>query len=188
MRKRERRYPVADPNPITNEELFNVLTVGGVNSPGVVTISDNKFVVDWDVKEAKGQTGATTTMNAVKLKRFTATFYLCDQEEFDAWPDFDRLLRSTVIPSPKAISVYHPDVARQGIDSAVLEEIGGVVHDKRGGQTYAVKMIEYRPPRKSGGSPKGSSSKASSAANDPNAAALAELRALTQQYKDTPWG
>lgn len=175
-----------EPDPINDPELFDSLELGGIRSPGTVKISGHDFVVDWDIKEAKGQSGATTTMKGTKLARFTAVFYLANEEQIALWPAFYDLLHSTIFPKPKALDVYHPDLAVQGISSAVLETMGGVVHDGKGGQSITVKMIEYKPPKPKGGSPSGS--KKSATAPDPNAALKAELAALTVQYRNTAWG
>ncbi len=168
-----------EPDPVNDPELFDALEIAGVRSPGVVRISGHDFVVDWDIKEASGQAGASTTIKGTKLGRFTATFFLADGEDIAAWPNFFELIESTVIPTPNALDVYHPDLSVQGISSCVLESMGGVVHDGKGGQTITVKFIEYRPPRPKGGSTKKKS--------DPNQAALDELEALTKTYNNTPW-
>jgi hypothetical protein len=68
----------------------------------------------------------------------------------------------------------------------VLGSIGGTIHDGKGGRTIVVKLQEYKPPKPKGGSPTGAGGfKAGS--QDPNAAANAEIAALTAQYKATPW-
>lgn len=171
-----------EPDPINDPELFDSLELGGVRSPGVVKISGHDFVVEWDVKEASGQAGATTTLKGIKLGRFTATFFLADGEDIAAWPAFAEVIESTVLPRPHALEVYHPDLSVQGIDACVLESFGGAVHDGGGGQTITVKFIEYSPPKPKGGSPNGATKK-----GDPNKAALDELEALTKTYTNTPW-
>ena len=170
-----------EPNPVDDESLYDSIIIDGVTSPGVVKLSGHDLVVDWDVKEANGQNHASTTMKGRKLGRFTLTFFLADRDDFDAWPEIVKILQSTVIPKPRAVQIYHPDLIVPGIESVVLESIGGVVHDGKGGQSITVKLLEYRPPRKAGGA-------STSKAKDPNAAANAELAALTAKYNATPWG
>ena len=171
-------------NPVTDEELYQGIVLAGKRSPGKVTLSGHDRKINWDVKEGSGQSGASTTLKSIPLVEFTATFYLADQDDFDAWPAWIALVESTVSgPTPKALDVYHPDLAANHITSVVKGSVGGAVHDGKGGITYAVKLQEYKPPKTKGGSPLGSQAKKA----DPNAAANKEIEDLTAKYKETPW-
>lgn len=178
-------------DPINDAELFDSIELGGVRSPGQVrSISGHERKVNWDVKEGQGQTGASTTLKSIPLRTITVTFFLADEDDIAAWPSFRELCLSTIKgATPKALDIYYPDLAVNEVRSVVLASLGGVQHDGKGGQTIAVVFQEYAPPRPKGGSPKGSSSSAKkNAAPDPNAAAKAELAALTKKYENTPWG
>lgn len=177
-------------NPIDDPELYECVVLAGVRSPGKVTLSGHDREIDWDVKAASGQTGATTTLKGSKPCEFTATFYLVQDlsqgiDDFAAMNDFLDLVDSTVAgKTPKALDIYHPDLVDNGITSVVKKSTGGAVHDGKGGITYVVKFLEYKPPKPKGGSPNGSKT----AAIDPDQAALDELNKLTNQYQKTPWG
>ena len=179
-------------NPLDNEELYNSVYLGGVKSPGVVTLSGHDRNVEWDVKNGTGQTGASTTVKSIPPITFTATFYLVRDDaqgidQFADWPAFLQVIESTVNGSKvQAVDIYHPDLASQNppITSVAKASVGGVVHDGKGGQTIVVKFQEYRPPKPAGGTSTGSKSKKA----DPEAAAEAEIFALTKQYQATPWG
>ncbi len=174
-------------NPLDFEDNYNKVIVAGVRSPGVVKLSGHDRKIGWDVKKATGQKGATMTRTGEDPVEFTASFYLADIEDFEQWPAFDGLLRSSVSDStPKALDIYHPDLVVNRIVSVVLSSFAGVVHDGKGGQTVTVKLMEYRPPQKASGSPTGSKAKPKTV--DPNQAALDELARLTKQYEATPWG
>lgn len=174
-----------EPNPIT-DDLFETVVLGGVESPGVCKLSGHDRKVDWDVKAANGQIGASTTLKGVPLVEFTLTLFLADEDDFNDWPPFRTQLLSTIAGSkPKALEVEHPDLAANNITSVVLSSIGGVQHDGKGGRTIVIKLQEYKPPKKKGGSPTGSGLKAGD--GDPNAAAKSEIAQLTAQYKATPW-
>lgn len=173
-------------NPIEDEDLYDVITLGGVRSPGIVKISGHKRKVDWDIKQAKGQKRATTELKAIPLVEFTCEFALTDADDWEKWPAFLELINSTVAgPKPKALDIYHPDLAEQDIKSVVKAETQGTKHDGKGGQSKVVVFQEYGPPTPKGGAPTASKVKPE---NDPNAAAKAELAALTAQYQRTPWG
>jgi len=184
---------VSAPNPIDHEELFNAIELGGVVSPGKVTLSGHDRKITWDVKKGPGLTGATTTMKEVPPIEFTASFYLVRDDslgidDFEDWEAFLRVIESTVSgPKPKALDIYHPDLASQTppITSVCKAAVAGVIHDGKGGQTVAVKFQEYRAPKPAGGTPTGAKAKAKA---DPEAAALSEIDRLTNQYRATPWG
>ena len=177
--------PSQEPNPLDNPDLFDVIELAGVESPGVVKLSGHDDKTTWDVKSGSGLKGASLTRKGTPPPEFTATFFLADTDDFNDWPAFRDAINSSVTGTTKALDIYHPDLAANGIHSVVKGTIGGTVHDGKGGQTIVVKFQVYAPPVKAAGSPSGSKSKP---ANDPNAAANAELAALTKQYQSTPWG
>ncbi len=161
-----------------SDELYDSIIMSGFTTPGVVTLTGHDRGIKWDVQEGHGLSGATTTLKSVPPVEITAKFYLADQDEFNAWARIDTLIRSTVAGAkPKALDVYHPDLAANGITSVVLSSFGGVVHDGKGGQTITVKFQEYKPPKPK--KPLGP---------DPNAKLNAELAALTKKNEQTPWG
>ena len=174
-------------NPLDDPALYNVVELGGVQSPGRVTITGHDRKQGWDIKKGSGQKGATTTRSTVDPVEFTCSFYLADREDFDAWPTFLATVNSTADgAAPLALDIYHPDLAEVGITSVVKATVAGTTHDGMGGQTKVVKFLEYRPPAPARGSPKGS--KASAKAQNPNQAALDELARLTEEFNTTPWG
>jgi hypothetical protein len=178
-----------EPNPLDDEQLYDGIVLGGVQSPGKITLSGHDRKIGWDVKKANGQKGATTTLKEILPIEFTCTFYLLrdDAQGIDDlvdWPAFRDLIYGTVYgTTPKALEIYHPDLASNKIKSVVLANFGGAVHDGKGGQTIVVKFQEYSPPKPAGGSPNGSKTKP-----DPDADAKKQIAALTAQYAATPWG
>lgn len=182
------------PNAADNPELYEGIELAGVRSPGQVTLSGHDRAIGWDVKKGPGQTGATTNRTSEDPIEFVASFYLVKDDgqgidDFAAWESFLELARSTIAgATPKALDIYHPDLARNDIKSVVLAKVHGVVHDNVGGETHALSFLEYRPPKKKGGAPKGSKSKSPTGTGaDPDAAALAEIERLTKEYERTPW-
>jgi|SRR5580700_4362379 hypothetical protein len=182
------------PNIIDNEELYGVIVLGGVTSPGKVTLSGHDRKINWDVKAGHSLDGATMTLKDVPPCEFTASFYLVKDfaekiDDYTAWDAFLPVINSTVKgTTPKAVDIYHPDLAENDIKSVCKSQIGGRTYDGKGGCTIVVKFQEYRAPKKKGGSPTGSAAKPQPDPNDPNAAQKAELAALTAQYQNTPWG
>lgn len=182
-----------DPNILDDPDLYEYIVLGGKRSPGIVTLSGHDRNDKWDVQAGQGNDGATTSRKGTDPAQFTASFYLSrdnslSRDDFEFWPEFRALIDSTVAgASPKALAIYHPDLAANGISAVCRASVGGFTYDEMGGATVVVKFIEYRPPKKKGGgSPNGS--KPNTKKDDPNAAALAELEALTKKYQETPWG
>lgn len=178
------------PNIFDNEDLYNSIVLGGVTSPGQVTLSGHDRKVTWDVKAGPSLNGASMTLKAIPPIEFTATFYLIrdaytNTDDFAAWPAFRKVIDSTVVgTSPKALDVYHPDLADNDIKSVVKSSVGAPKYDGKGGATIEVKFQEYRAPKKTGGSPLASPPKP----QDPNADLQAQIAKLTAQYQNTPWG
>lgn len=170
-----------------NADIWSTLVVAGMASPGSVTITGHGREVGWDIQEAKGQEGATTTRKGGPIAKFTATFYLTDEldangySDFDYWPAFQSLLESSFTgPEPIALEVYHPDLARNFITAAVLAKMGEMRPDGKGGASIAVDMMQYRPKRpKSSGSP--GQTKTKTKGDQAVADAEAELNALLEE-------
>ncbi len=176
--------------PHEEEERLSYIVLGTMQSPGVCTLSGHGRELNWDIKNAKGQVGASSSLNGRNLGEFQARFDLADQEDFDAWDAFERLLWSTVNgPKPIALPVYHPDLARNFWTEVVLRHMGEMVHDGRGGRSVIVKLGEHSPPKPKPpakaqakpGSPGGSAT--GTAKPDPNAEAKRELGRLLDEAK-----
>lgn len=171
-------------NPVDDADLYDSFTLGSMRSPGVIkSMSGHDSPVNWDVKNAKAQSGATVTLKEIPLRKPKVKLYLADREEFDAWADFRKQIDSTVAgKTPKALEGYHPEWAAAGITKVVKSNIGGFEHDGKGGVTVEIEFQEYRPPKPKTGTPKPTPK-----GPDPDAAALAELEKLTSEYQNTPW-
>ena len=176
------------PNPIDDEVLYDTILLANKRSPGQVTLSGHDRNQKWDVKDADGAGGASTTYKGEQIAQFTASFYLVKDpvlalDEFAEWDTFATLIRSS-LPSkgkPKALDIYHPDLAANDIKSVCQASIGGMTHDGKGGATVVVKFLEFRPAKKKGGSPAGSKSAAKPP--DPNADLKAQVAALLEEAK-----
>ena len=174
-------------NPLDDPALYNVVELGGVQSPGRVTITGHDRKQGWDIKEGQWAEGRDDNALDGRPCRVHLLVLPGGPRDFDAWPTFLATVNSTADgAAPLALDIYHPDLAEVGITSVVKATVAGTTHDGMGGQTKVVKFLEYRPPAPARGSPKGS--KASAKAPNPNQAALDELARLTAEYQRTPWG
>jgi hypothetical protein len=183
--------------PAEQGEDLDFLVLGITPSPGVVRLSGHDRFKNWDIQAAKGTTGASSNLNGDPIGQFTATFYLAEftadgvpTGDFENWEGFRRVIESmTSGPVPIALPIFHPDLAENGFTEVSSGGISGGVHDGKGGKTYTVKFVEYKPPK-----PKPSAkAKAKPAANgaagtkaappDPNAKAKAELAGLLAEAR-----
>jgi hypothetical protein len=171
-------------SPHTHPELYRSIILGGTASPGVVTLSNGDRTHEWDEQKPKGQVGCVTVNKGPKNGKFTASFYLADETDVAGWDSFAALISSTVDgPKPKALSVYHPDLARNKVTDVVCESLGILSHDGKGGATVVVKFLEFRPPKPKPAAKAAAGVPAKAKRPDPNAAAKAELAALLEQAK-----
>lgn len=181
--------------PADYPELYTSILLGGTYSPGTVKITGHDRPKKWDVQSAKGQQGASDKLNGDDPGTFTCAFYLAgdhseadgELDDFDRWDSFQKLIESTTNgPKPTALSIYHPDLLRQGFTEVSNGGVSGLIHDGLGGATVTVKFIEYKPAKPKpvvGATARGGSRGGSSVilAPDPNAAAKAELAGLVTQ-------
>jgi hypothetical protein len=178
--------------------------LGTTRSPGKVTFSGHDRNKNWETKKAKGEEGASNTLQGDDPGGFEATYYLTDdgsapagQDDFTLWDSFQRLIESTTSgPTPVALSIYHPDLARNHYTHVTNGGIGGMVRDERGGATVKVKYVEYKPPKPKpirkaqpkasagvAGVPGADGNAGKPPKPDPNAAAKAELAALLDEAR-----
>jgi hypothetical protein len=164
-------------SPTTHPEIYKSLIVNGTDTPGVVTLSGFDKEQNWEEQTPKGSTGSNSLNRGRKLVKFTASFYLADLDDVEAWESIHRTLsESTEGPKPAALFITHPDLLRQGAIDFVVTSIGGMSHDGKGGATVVCKFLEYRPAK-----PKPAAK--ATTRTDPNAARKAELAALLEQAK-----
>jgi hypothetical protein len=176
--------------PGTHPLIYKSILLGTTFSPGTVTLSDYPRKHDWEDQKPKGTQGSVTVCHGQKNSGFTATFFLADLEDVEAWDEFAKLISSTVDgPKPKALPVYHPDLVRNRITDVVAAEIGTFVHDGKNGASITVKFIEFRPPKPkaaakpaSGGRVGTTTIDTAASRPDPNREAKRELDALTAQF------
>lgn len=173
---------MAATSPATHPELYKSIVVDGKPSPGVVTLSNCEREHDWEQQKPKGTIGAVTLNRGPQNSGpFTATFYFADEFEVEDWTTFSAALSASAESTkPRAMTIYHPDLARLKITSVVVKSVGILEHDGKNGATCKVQFLEYKPQKPRKPVPP-AAKKALSAKNDPNAAAKAELDALLKQ-------
>lgn len=179
-------------NIYENSDPYDVITLAGVPSPGIVQLAGHDRTIAWDRKAGGGQDGESTTRKGVEATEFTATFSLIIDpiiglDEETMWKEgFLPVLLATFNGTlPTAVDIYHPDLVDVGIKSVVVKKIGGIVRDGKGGAKVSVTFLEHRPAKKKSTAKPGSKTIADpKAAPDPLAAhkqQLADLLAEAQR-------
>lgn len=147
-------------NPIVFPALYDAVIIGGIVSPGKATVAGFARAYEWDVKKGKGSSGATITAQGEAPAKGTITLTLWEggfgpdgRDHFAEWDAMRQLLAQ---PSGKTITahdIFHPYLQDVGVTSIVVEELGTV--EPKGGGLYevAIKALEYKPPKKTGGTP-----------------------------------
>lgn len=174
-------------DPTTNPEAYR-FSYADTPWIGEVVCSGHDRNWTWDVQKAKGQKGASSSLQGDDVAEFDVTFLIVNDpatkiDQFAAFDEYRKLLESSVASSkPKALPIYYPDLAEQHITSASIKSIGGKVYDGKGGAAVKVKFIEFRPPKKKASSTATSSKNGGkNAKNDPNLVRKVEVEALHQQ-------
>lgn len=136
-------------DPIRNPQAWDRVRIGGVDSPGICTLSGFSRTSEFDVKKGKGSQGATLTFVQRPPTEGTIKFQLWLAEHFDLWVPFRKTLKYT--PTKKAITaidIFHPSFADIDLHSVVCKDIGAIEHEGGGLYSISISLIEYFPPPK----------------------------------------
>lgn len=153
-------------NPIDNPSSWDVVEIGGVQSPGRCSWTGWKRHNQWDRKRGKGTRGSTQTLVQQPEAEGEFTFYLWDNGNFGTghnhfaeWDKFSPLLQyDPTKRTPQAINIFHPALATLDppVTSVVIEDVGALTPEGGDGMfTITVKMSEFFPvpPKKAVGTP-----------------------------------
>jgi hypothetical protein len=146
-------------SPIQQPTTWDVLEVGGIQSPGVCFLSGFKRTHDFDKKSGKGTEGATLTFTRKPPVEGEVKFLLWDDgsltggpNQFALWGTFVQQLKyDPTKTSVTAVDVYHPALAFINATSFVCTAIGAVeLEGEPGQQLYSItiRLCEYAPPPK----------------------------------------
>lgn len=139
-------------NPIDNPQDYDVVYIGGVESPGVIKrggITGFKREHEWDVKKGKGSKGATISYVQRPPAKGEIRFTLATAQHYADWESFRPQFKyDPTKKSPQAVDIFHPFLADLDIHSVVCTSIGAIEIDDLGEGTCVVELLEYFPPPK----------------------------------------
>jgi len=180
-------------NPLDHPEQYDTIVLADQRSPGLCKLGGPMLDHGWQKQKPKGSSGAETIHNGDDLVEFTVELYLWRDERVDhfaGWEAWRPLLRRPIAKgSPKALDVYHPQLAELGVTSVVCSKEGSLEPDGKGGARVRLTFLQYAPPvAASSGKPGGSAATApGGAANapkapDPNQDLKDQIADLTEQF------
>lgn len=141
-----------DINPIDHPEVYDVVRIGGVTSPGVIKpggITGFKRAHEWEKKKGKGVRGATLSYVQRPPAEGSITFTLVDRIHFEQWEDFRPQFKyDPTKTNPQAVEIFHPVLADLDIHSVVADSISQLENDGVGEWHCTVELTEYAPPPK----------------------------------------
>lgn len=150
-------------NPIANAEDWDTVVVGGVAWEGYAKVSGFERENDFDVKQAPGAEGATSTYRGNKLAEGKIVLYIWTEDHWANLPAFlGQFKYDPTAKSGQAVDIWHPsfDLMSPPMRGMVVKKIGMPERVKDGDSLYTVTIecLEYRPPKKKNATstPKGS--------------------------------
>lgn len=182
-------------NPYDNPELYDVFLLGGQISPGVCTFNFPTRLEGWDVQVPKGSSGGNTVRKDQPPVEFEVTLLLWRDEfvdHFAAWDAWKAILTKPIAKNaPKALDIYHPQLADLQIRSVVVKphtEPQPLSGKMTGAATVKIGFLEYKPIKTAAtvapnGSTTGVALAGEGAKPDPNADLKAQIANLTAQLQ-----
>ncbi len=146
-------------NPIDSPQIYDVIQLGGMQSPGICVVSGFKRQHTWDKKLGKGTKGGTSTLTGIPPVSGSIKFFLWQPSHWDQWELFRPLFKHDPTKKEvKAVDIYYPTLAKIDIKSVVCEDIGAEEPEGLGKWSITVQLLEYSPPPKATvtGTPSGS--------------------------------
>lgn len=135
-------------NPIDHPRAWDVIKLGGVESPGLAELGDEwERETEWDRKKGKGAAGETQTLTNLPACDGTVTFTLWTAAHFKEWEKFRPLfMYDPIKKTSPPLDIYHPALADLKIKSVVCQGISAIKKLPRKKYQIVVKLLEYKPP------------------------------------------
>ncbi len=149
----------------------DAIRIGGDWSPGICVVSNASIEETYDVRKGYGYAGASIVYTGSDLAKFSVSFRVWRQDQYDAFslfmkkyftkPPVQPQQNGAFLPNiskPQALGIYHPALAELGIDACVytkvgLWEIGAGA--KLGDATRTIEFLQFRKPTAQIGKPDG---------------------------------
>ncbi len=140
--------PLVDPNAWSSITIAGV-TVGPKDGSGKIVLKRAGRPYKWQIKDASGQEGGTSTYRGKKPPEWEIEFHLWTDRHFTVWQQLS--LGNFVYDASKTsvdpVDVYHPGLAMVGISQLLVDHLS--VPEQQGDRKLwiaTLKVHEYFPP------------------------------------------
>jgi hypothetical protein len=140
----------ANNSPISAPQSWDYVTICGKKVPGLLkSISGVERRTGYQVKMAKGDTGATLTRVQRPPARLTLTWQIWSDAHFVAWqPWWTTLMPKAAagqVQDSESLLISHPSLDDIGLTAVVCESLSPAEHMGRGLYRIVGKFIEWIP-------------------------------------------
>jgi hypothetical protein len=150
--------PLAGYNPpnFFASSPFDVVSIAGQRSPGIIKIEGFKRKWKWDAKSAKGSFGEQLSFVMKHASAGTLHCFVWTEAQWDAWsvgsgalPPFASLFRYTANPTQiQAVHIDNPILYDTNLSQVVTVSLSPFEHLGSGMWKREIELIEWSPPPK----------------------------------------
>lgn len=126
-------------------DVVRFFTLSGVKSPGIATLKGGPAACNWDERKGFGLSGSTVVFTGQNVASFSFSIELYNDEDKAGWEKFKKLLVPPKLGSlAKALDIWHPMLAEEGITSAVYVDRTFLDEQSPGVWSTSVNFKQYR--------------------------------------------
>ena len=160
------------PSWITEHKRWEKPTIGGIQLPGIVKLSNTSIKLRVEANKGSGNDGGGSLIRGLEIPKFSFELTLLSREDEDTWNKIVPTLLPRKDPTQRGtFAVYHPSLARFRIVACIVEELEEVPPTAGGPLVARIHCIAVLPVKKNATKKIGSKS-AEKAAQSPPAISI----------------
>ena len=115
----------AVPSPFTAPEVWDRVSISGMEWKGKVEFRRASRFYKWDTKDASGQEGAKQTYRGKRPEKFSLRIYLWTDAQWTDWTSnfLPLFFYNGVQGNVKPVTIYHPSLALIGLTEIIAHQI-----------------------------------------------------------------
>jgi hypothetical protein len=183
---------LAIPTPWREPLAYDQVEVAGRLWTGLAKLEGFDQPYEWQINKGQGTDGASTAYQGGGIAEPSITFFLWEGVDdkgalvnyFADWEAFKPILEASIPPpgsgkDPTALAIRNPIAEHAKIRAISIKKIGQLTPDGDGGATVKVDLIDFRKPKKAGGTPQ------AAAENAPGARPKTEIELAVENESKT---